>query len=149
MTECMMWGWNSPVYTFFWPVPRIEENSSCYCHVFKCYTAVCKGKGHSMVLIHGTCQTPEPLTLDPHVTALLFPSHVFCSVFIGMRTGCLNHKSPAIWLVTCSSWAPLYGWSQVSSELCYMVVTDIGLAELSLLWEHLVREWINGQGIGY
>jgi len=30
-----------------------------------------------------------------------------------------------------------------------MVVTDIGSGELSLLQEHLVREWINGQGIGY
>jgi len=35
--------------------------------------------------------------------ALLFPSHIFCPVFIGVRTGCLNHKSPAIWLVTCSA----------------------------------------------
>ena len=83
------------------------------------------------------------------VTALLFPSHVVCSVFIGMQTGCLNHKSPAIWLVTCSAWAPLYRWSQVSSELCYTVVTDIGSAELSLLQEYLVWEQINGQGIGY
>jgi len=30
-----------------------------------------------------------------------------------------------------------------------MVVTDIGSAELSLLQEPLVWEWINEQGIGY
>ena len=83
------------------------------------------------------------------VMALLFPSHVFCSVFVGVRTGCLNHKSPTIWLVTCSAWAPLYGWSQVLSELRYMVVTDIGSAELSLSQEYLVWEWINRQGIDY
>ena len=83
------------------------------------------------------------------VTALLFPSYVFCSVFVGMQTGCLNHKSPTIWSVTCSAWAPLYGWSQVSSDLHYTVVSDISSAELSLLQEHLVGEWINGQRIDY
>jgi len=84
-----------------------------------------------------------------NVMALLFLSHVLCSVFIGVRTDCLNHKSPAIQLVTCSSWAPLYRLLQVSSELHYTVVTDISLAELSLSQEYLVEEWINGQEIGY
>jgi len=37
----------------------------------------------------------------------------------------------------------------MSSELHYTVVTDIGSAELSLLQEYLVWEWINGQGIDY
>ena len=43
------------------------------------------------------------------VMALLFPSHIFCSVFIGMWTGCLNHKSPAVWMVTSIFRALLYG----------------------------------------
>jgi len=47
----MMRGWNSPVYAFFWPVSRIEDNSSCHCHVFECYAAVCKGKGHDPRLV--------------------------------------------------------------------------------------------------
>jgi len=80
------------------------------------------------------------------VTALLFPSHVFCSVFVGVWTGCLNHKSPAIWSVTCSAWAPLYGWLQVSPELRYTVVTDIGLAELTesavSMSYKMSREWL-------
>ena len=37
------------------------------------------------------------------IIALLFPSHIFCSVFIGVRSGCLNHKSSTIWSVTCSA----------------------------------------------
>jgi len=82
---------------------------------------------------------PVPSKVMP-VTALLFSSHIFCSVFISMRSDCLNHKSPAIRSVTCSAWAPLYGWSQVLSELRYMVVTNIGLAELSLSQEYLVWE---------
>jgi len=37
------------------------------------------------------------------VMALLFPSYVFCSVFVDVQTDCINHKSPAIQSVTCSA----------------------------------------------
>jgi len=45
----------------------------------------------------------EGLDVKSAIMALLFSSHVFCSVFVGMQTGCLNHKSPTIQSVTCSA----------------------------------------------
>jgi len=54
---------------------------------------------------------PIKIPVIPHVPcvmALLFSNYVFCSVFVGMRTGCLNHKSPAVWLVTSIVRALLY-----------------------------------------
>ena len=73
------------------------------------------------------------------VTALLFLCHILLFYL----------RRRANWLPK-STRAPLYGRSLVLSELCYTVVTDvirvplvkaitdIGLAELSLLQEYLV-----------
>jgi len=77
------------------------------------------------------------------VTALLFLCHILLFYL----------RRRANWLPK-STRAPLYGRSLVLSELCYTVVTDvirvplvkaitdIGLAELSLLQEYLVWERI-------
>ncbi len=54
-----MKGWNSPVYAFFQPVPKIEEISSCRCHVFECYAAVCKGRGHEPRLVRRYLDTAD------------------------------------------------------------------------------------------
>jgi len=54
-----MRGWNSPVYAFFWPIPRIEEIGSCHCHVFECYSAICKGKGHEPWLVRHYLDTGD------------------------------------------------------------------------------------------
>ncbi|KAH9955648.1 hypothetical protein BC827DRAFT_1100716, partial [Russula dissimulans] len=40
----LMKTWDAPVYAFYDPIPAIEENCGCQCHVFKCTAVGCKQK---------------------------------------------------------------------------------------------------------
>ena len=37
--------WNSPIYAFFEPLPKITVIKCCQCHEFICSVPICKGNG--------------------------------------------------------------------------------------------------------
>lgn len=58
-TGRMIKRWNSPVYAFFHPIPKIEKVSGRRCHVFECYAAFCKGKGREPRIVRRYLDTTD------------------------------------------------------------------------------------------